>query len=775
MEILRTPRSDQQLLPQIGWRLCNNPVSNRSEVAAAMRCLAFFLLFSLVGFSQAESPASIDPNVLLLVSVASDRTEFRMGETIPLSLAFSSAVKDRYQINMAQYDRSGRMNYEQFNLSPSESIVDPLEGHLGGVGGGLTGFKFLTPEPWTIILNLNEWVRFTHPGEYRLTVTSNRVGIRDSSSPLGAAPITARSNEITLRIIPATKGWQKTVLSGAVATLNQSLPVKPQDLEKYTKSRRQALETLRFLGTSEAARELAKRLRGEDSGGLDYVCMLGLISSPDHEAARSALETELRDPDHPISDTFLYTLRSINTVGESPNQGWRDAQSKALEALVAALPEKRGKALTISLSTAVNQAWNSDVSKETTEKLVEQMLSVFDQLPLEAQNNLLTYRWDKIAGSNVLPILRRYAQSYRDYPEMREVTAYNSLQLSASALRHWYELDPAGARPAIIREITRPRPRFDARVLGILPDEILPEVDFPLAEHLSASDDFEGLSNIASLIARYATDAILPQVTAKLDPSLGKWACAVQEPLLAYILRVSPALARPRIQAAVDARGKDFSACNHELFQGISAIHYDPVLEDIGIHSLDDPDSQVAMTAATMLGKYGSDSAESALWQRYTVWAATWTGRESELELTLAEQTGDRIYQLGLGQNLAQAIATAKSWLSDKQTLQRLSQLTRVKRVRDQLDEGLKIWENQPLVISFNHNPPPLGLDVRVAQYEFHSIHEIEDKLNQFPAGTKFVLGIPPVDSPANEGSRRELRTFLTSHGMIVAAERRVE
>jgi hypothetical protein len=190
-----------------------------------MRYLAFFLLFSLVGFSQSESPASIDPNVLLLVSVASDRSEFHIGETIPLSLAFSSAIKDRYQINMAQYDRSGRMNYEQFNLSPSESIVDPLEGHLGGVGGGLTGFKFLTPEPWTITLNLNEWVRFTHPGDYCLTVTSNRVGIKDSSSPLGATPITARSNEITLRIIPATKAWQKTVLSGAVATLDQPAAV----------------------------------------------------------------------------------------------------------------------------------------------------------------------------------------------------------------------------------------------------------------------------------------------------------------------------------------------------------------------------------------------------------------------------------------------------------------------------------------------------------------------------------------------------------------------
>jgi hypothetical protein len=713
--------------------------------------------------------------VVFLVSIAGNQTEFHIGETIPLQLAFSSPVKDRYQINMAQYDRSGRMNYEHFNISPAGGVVDPLEGHLGGGGGGLTGFKFLTPEPWTITLNLNEWVRFIQPGEYRLTVTSDRVGIKSFSSPLGISPIVPRSNEVTLRIVPATKAWQKTVLSGAVVTLDQLGPVKPEDLEKYAKSRRQALETLRFLGTAEAARELAKRLRGENSGGLDYVCMLGLISSPEHEAARSALEAELVDPDHPISDTFLYTLRTLNSVGEPANQDWRDAQNRALQALVAALPAKRGKALTISLSTAVNEAWNTDLPKQITEKLVEQMVSMFDQLPAEAQNNLLTYRWDKIAGPNLLPILRRYAQSYHDYPEMREVNAYNSLQLSASALQHWYELDPAEARPAIIREIIRPRPRFDARVLGILPDRTLPEVDFPLAEHLTASDDFEGLSNIASLIARYASDAILPQVTAKLDPSLGKWACAVQEPLLAYVLRVSPALARPRIQKALDARGKDFSACNRELFQGISEIHYDPVLEEIGIHSLDDPDPQVAMTAATMLGKYGSPASESVLWRRYTAWAAAWAGRESELDLTFAEQAGDRIYQLGLGQNLVQAIATAKSWLSDESTLQRLSQLSSVKRVRDQLDGYLRIWGDQPLVISFNHNPPPLGLDVRVAQYEFHSMDELEEKLSQCPTGTKFVLGIPPVDSPANDSSLKELRAFLNRNGMQVSGERRVD
>jgi hypothetical protein len=109
----------------------------------------------------------VDPNIVLKVAIANDQREFRTGETIPLQLSFSSAVKNHYQLNTAQYDRSGRMSYEQFNISPSEGAVDPLPNMVGSLGG-LTTHKFLNVEPWTIKLNLNEWVRFTQPGEYRL-------------------------------------------------------------------------------------------------------------------------------------------------------------------------------------------------------------------------------------------------------------------------------------------------------------------------------------------------------------------------------------------------------------------------------------------------------------------------------------------------------------------------------------------------------------------------------------------------------------------------------
>jgi len=51
---------------------------------------------------------------------------------------------------MAMSDRSGRMSYEHFSISPSESAVDPLPTY-GGSMGGLTTYRSLEPEPSTVL------------------------------------------------------------------------------------------------------------------------------------------------------------------------------------------------------------------------------------------------------------------------------------------------------------------------------------------------------------------------------------------------------------------------------------------------------------------------------------------------------------------------------------------------------------------------------------------------------------------------------------------------
>src|SRR5258705_2898297 len=230
-----------------------------------MRLLIFFLLVGIAEVHTcAQSAPPVDPKIVLEVSIATGQRTFHIGETIPLQLAFSSSVKDCYQVNMAHYDRSGRMNYERFSVSPAEGAVDPLPTYTGSMGG-LTNFKYLTSEPWMIKLNLNEWVRFTQPGEYRIVVSSGRVGVRDPSNTFGTSSVIAHSNEVTLKIISADAAWQKQVLREAVAAMNAPAAANSQQMEQYTASRPHALDTPRFLGSADAAREVAKRMTGVDA------------------------------------------------------------------------------------------------------------------------------------------------------------------------------------------------------------------------------------------------------------------------------------------------------------------------------------------------------------------------------------------------------------------------------------------------------------------------------------------------------------------------------
>ncbi len=61
------------------------------------------------------------------------------------------------------------------------------------------------------------------------------------------------------------------------------------------------------------------------------------------------------------------------------------------------------------------------------------------------------------------------------------------------------------------------------------------------------------------------------------------------------------------------------------------------------------------------------------------------------------------------------ALATGKAWLSDKTELQRLSQLTKVRHVQQQLDGYLKIWEEQPLTISLDDGSSSVEVHARTA------------------------------------------------------------
>lgn len=727
-----------------------------------MKGALFFLAFATTALAQLpeQTPTPpIDPKIDFKVSVVGKRNEFHIGEIIPIELFFSSRTRKRYEINEAQYDRSGRMHYENFVVTPADGAEDPLAEYFrpdsAHIGGGITGFNFLEPKPWTIQLNLNEWIRFTKPGEYRLKVSSRRVKKIDSSGPYGKTPVTAISNEIVLKIIPRDPDWEKRAVDEATAIL-----MSPSALHEDVRGNSavsHAFETLRFLGTAEATRALVNQLGRKASDVFGGTCHFGIVYSPERAVAREALEQALAEPDRPIDLTFLDTLIEVEQGDIKDEVAARKDEQKVLQDVARVLPGKCGEALLVSLYSLLDHFWirggKDLLPKDTVDRLVEQLIAVFDRLTMEQQASLLSNRWENIKSPALLPLLKRYSQ--QNFSDVSPAEYAYAIGIPGVALRRWFELDPASARPAIIKEISQPKPRFDMQELGMLPDQTLPEVEQLLIDHLRGNRDFQNASKLASLIARYATRAILPQVIRELDANIGKWACEIQTPLLGYVLRLDPGAARPRIEKALAVQRKNSTPCN--VLCGIALIHYDPLLEELAIRALDNRSDDG--DAIGLLSGFGSAAAEEVLWRHYGKWCQRWAGREGQLNSQAVSRDPGTTSDLDVGRSFVREIVEGKGWLTDESKLRRLAAMSKVPTIQFELELYLERWR-QPLTVTIFCT---LEFQGAVAHYDFRSLDALKEKLTQFAPGTKFVLSLPfDKSDPSCVG---DLRAFLASRG----------
>jgi len=719
----------------------------------------------LISASPAQTPSGqSSSDVKLAAEFQGGQSTFRLGEVIPIKLSFTSTAPGKYQFDNATYDRSGRLNAESFAVEPKAGWDDPLHLYFHSyecfMGGGLRGMDSLSNNPVFVHLELNEWVRFKEPGRYRITISSSRVS-QAKGSLFSSVKVT--SNELSLTIVKPTKTWQDSTLKTAIGILDGPAPTGPARPDAF-EPQLEAAKTLRYLGTPAAAREMARRITG---GASDWDFKLGLAGSPSKDAGLEEMEKLLVDPKFPVTDLFLDAMSVIavsDDVGEDRPAQKTKAEEQFRKDLALAVADKEGKARAVSANTIIEGAavHSNALPADFKRTLTRNLIADFDKLPVQTQAELLQDRWLALDHEEMLPLLRTLAQQYRDFSELREMNAYESNNLSASALQHWYEMSPEEARPVIIQEILRPKTRFNSSVLGILPDEELPEVDQSLAEHLVSQQNYEINANVASLIERYATSAIEARVTNFLDPVLGKEACAVQDPLLAYILKVDPEGGRARIETAMAVRGEGFSACNHVLLTEVAQLHDDPALQDIAIKSLDDTDPQVVANAAAYLKDYGTAAAEDVLWAHFISWSGRWKGRESEFEGGYGKRL-EANYEPGAGSSLMQALSSGQGWLTDEAKLRRLVDLSVGLQPRQEAEENLRVWRSRPWRIQYVMGGRE---QFEIVQYRARSLQAAKDKLAQFPRGSIFEWDMGHEDD--EQKAMQELSRFAGERGLTL-------
>ena len=671
------------------------------------------------------------------LSLNNGQTVFRQGEIIALTAEYSSSSDKKYYFNTRGYDRSGRLSgMEVFCIDPSvgeDPLSDYFNGGMGFLGGGLGSEQDLSKKPYSISLELNEWISLP-TGSYRLSIVSHRVTLPTETSPngLGSPTIPLRSNKVEFRVVKAEPEWQLEQLAAAESAFDSS----------DSDDAKRAARVLRFLGSEEATRELARRFWSGNEQPFGWDLKFGLFGSRHRATAIEVMKDELKDPQHPVTQEFVQTLATLEMQSdpksrfpkydEKNQEAWtksRDAYYAAFNKHVAdylsitagMLPAKTVRAQAVTVSELLQS--KEVVLDEVTKTQLRQMLvASWEHLPLRRRNELIQYRWEQVGGPELLPILRRIVNGESnpnhciDKPER------------APALRRIYELTSVEGRELIVHEVANPKGDIGIDVLGMLPDRELPGIEQPLIAKMklgNANDvDYQ-------LLQRYASVRALPDVKALYEAHRGEWACVPQDAMLRYFLRVKPDYGVAQVSDALGRRKA--TGCYKFQLTGLSEDIRRPKLEKIAIAALNDISPEVVENAAEALGHYGSAKAEAALWVRLEKFHEQWKDRADELRYRLGANP-DMLLQVRLEQVLVQTIADGQGWFASEDKIEAVKGLASP-QMQPELDGVLQEIRRGEWALNLNWWPDGT-LSYSVGRYTGKGIAALEEKLAQLPLST---------------------------------------
>lgn len=579
--------------------------------------LAGLSLLPAALFAQEQTPPV---QVSLEVRLPAGKSSYVMGELIPLELVYSGTGGPDYFINTASYDRSGRLGYEQYDIAPASGVVDPLDdyyrgGLMGFIGGGLSSFHPLDGTPFRLRVYLNEWVRFTAPGQYRLVVSTTHRLQRHGAGQLSQRIVSA---PLQLTIERATDAWQADQLRVASEAAGNRNPEQAKS----------GMTILRHLGTEAAALAIVSSYQNLPNT-LQFDAFAGLIGSPHRAAIVAAMEARIA-AGMPLGGRFVEDLSTLRVFLEQPRDtgdpAARRARHRSLiadyqrrwsDAFMArgATPESMDVALERLVTggdTGMMAAMAAFVAHRPSEAV-----TAFLALPAATQRTLVEFRWPEVRPWIRPALDRLYAAST---PQTNSRDSMGSL-----ALRRIVELDPVEGRRLALEEIATGDRGIAFDTLAMLPDATLPELDAPLRVRLETNRG--DLATSAWLAWRYGSPALLPVVEGLFSRG---WACSIEGGLLAYLLKHKPEVALARLAPSFDRRA--LGGCVVPPYGDIARRAWNPTLEKAVIALLDASDIQVIADAARNLGQYGSAAVKAPLMDRLTRWEAEWRGKASALD-----------------------------------------------------------------------------------------------------------------------------------------------
>lgn len=711
--------------------------------------MAFVIVTTSLIIAQTLAPsADTTAHVHATLALTSGRTQYRQGELIQLQLQLTSDEPERFEVSAQVENRWSPIVTEQFHVMLAEGASDPLSLYENPFLNNERRFapfadpfsSLPTAWPATVNLPLTDWLRFDRPGHYRLSLRTFRVFGRPTTPGGPRRALAFDTNEVEFDIVAADDAWQAQQLREIASQTSIDWP------------------RLRALGTADAARFLARQYRGE-LHPLDHEALLGLLGSPNRQAGAEEMRRLLRDPDFPVTDSFLQAMAILDTP--PPEATWPSIRARLAplrDQLSDALPAKRGQALVTSRQTYMAGLEQLAAIKFGPDQ-IGKIIQTFEQLQPIDQGLWLGQRWTQVSGQGWLTVLKRVALRDVNFRQPGNPDLDPAIGISKLALKRWYELDPKTARDVILQEITSSAPRFGADALGILPDGTLPAEQHVIAQHfvslappampsptpadkrprttyyatISAYQTAE--SHLAALLFRYADRSVSADVLAALKSRLAERNCEAQDTALAFLMKVGSEEAAPLLRMVASNRPQGHTGCVLTMFSRIGGLISSPVLERFAIESLDDGDLSVATEALRYLRDHGSAQAENQIYNRLIRWNAKWRDHVSDLCGTPGQANPNRL-ECSFGVELAQALVLGHGWLADEARIRQLLPLALESGARTELTAAISQLETKPIHIYFMGDHGSMFL---VGQYQLESMDDLKNKLSQYPRGTVFV------------------------------------
>jgi hypothetical protein len=316
-----------------------------------------------------------------------------------------------------------------------------------------------------------------------------------------------------------------------------------------------------------------------------------------------------------------------------------------------------------------------------------------------------------------------------------------------------------------------------------LSDESLPENEQQqIAGNFVMLSAPEELIREATLLHRYTTRATLPTVLPFIDQHLTEWPCNVQIPVLAYLLKVSPDGARPRVQQVLQKLSPPYYCPRGEFFPSLGFMEAGPVLDALAAKQVED-ESPHAADAVMYLGRFGSAAMKPVVWEQLSRWHRKFV--ESGAKQRMATLPGKpEDWQLyNMDSRLLEAYTRAQGWTLSPEDVLNLKELVGEKETAG-LACAFSCGSQESVgpapgnyYIYGKVNDPVFPVEARidylmpmepyhygVNQYRCANLKSLEQKLLQFPAGSTF--SVAHTGSILDGwGDWTEIGEFLRNHG----------